>query len=52
LPVDLRMTGRASDEMGAQTVMQLLPKTCNKDRSSIRDNGLWDTMIVDNVQHV
>jgi hypothetical protein len=25
---------------------------CHKDRPSVRDNGLWDIMIVDNVWHV
>jgi hypothetical protein len=25
---------------------------CHKDGPSIRDNGLWDTMIADNVSHV
>jgi hypothetical protein len=38
--------------MGAQTFMQLLPKVSHKDRSSIGDNGLQNTMIVDNVRHV
>jgi hypothetical protein len=52
LSVSLRMIGRALDEMGAQTFMQLLPKASNKDGSSIGDNGFWNTMIADNVQHV
>jgi hypothetical protein len=30
----------------------LLPKTSNKDRSSIRDDDLRDTMIADNVGYV
>jgi hypothetical protein len=38
--------------MGAQTFIQLLPKVSNKDRSSIGDNGLQNTMILDNVRHV
>jgi hypothetical protein len=38
--------------MSAQTIMQLLPKMCNKDRSSIGDNCLWDTMIADNMRHI
>jgi hypothetical protein len=29
--------------------MHLLPKSSNKDRSSIRDDGLQDAMIADNV---
>jgi hypothetical protein len=38
--------------MGAQTFLQLLPKVSNKDRSSIRDNGLRNTMIMNNVRHI
>jgi hypothetical protein len=38
--------------MGAQIFMQLLPKASNIDRSSIRDDGLWDAMIADNVRYV
>jgi hypothetical protein len=38
--------------MGAQTLMQLLLKVSNKDRSIIGDDGLRDTMIADNVGHV
>jgi hypothetical protein len=43
------MIDGASDEMGAQTVIQLLQKTYNKDRPSVSDNGLQDAMIADNV---
>jgi hypothetical protein len=32
--------------------MQLLPKTSNEDKSSIRDDGLRDAMIADNVGYV
>jgi hypothetical protein len=35
--------------MGAQTLMQLLPKASDKDRSCIRDDGLRDAVIVNNV---
>jgi hypothetical protein len=52
LSVSLGMISRASDEMGAQTLMQLLPKVSNEDRSSIGDDGLRDAMIADNVGHV
>jgi hypothetical protein len=38
--------------MGAQTLMQLLSKASNKDRSSIGDVSLWDAVIADNVRHV
>jgi hypothetical protein len=38
--------------MGAQTLMQLLPKASNEDRSSIGDDGLRNAMIADNVRHV
>jgi hypothetical protein len=38
--------------MGSQTFMQLLPKASNKDRSSIGDNVLRNTMIADNVRHI
>jgi hypothetical protein len=38
--------------MDAQTFMQLLPKASHKDRSSIRDNGLRNTMIANTVRHV
>jgi hypothetical protein len=38
--------------MGAQTLIQLLPKVSNEDRSSIRDDGLQDAVIVDNIRHV
>jgi hypothetical protein len=41
-----------TDEIGAQALMQLLPKVSNKDRSSIRDDGLQDATIKDNVWHV
>jgi hypothetical protein len=30
----------------------LLPKASNKDRSSIRNNGLWYAVIADNVGYV
>jgi hypothetical protein len=46
------MIGWASDEMGAQIFMQLLPKASNIGRSSIRDDGLRDAMIADNVWYV
>jgi hypothetical protein len=32
--------------------MQLLPKASNKDRSSIRDDILWDAVMADNMRHV
>jgi hypothetical protein len=35
--------------MGAKALMQLLLETCNKDRTSIRDDGLWNVVIADNV---
>jgi hypothetical protein len=35
--------------MGAQTLMQLLPKASDEDRSSIEDDGLPDAMIADNL---
>jgi hypothetical protein len=35
--------------MGAQALMELLPKASNKNRSSIRDDGLRDAVIADNV---
>jgi hypothetical protein len=38
--------------MGAQILMQLLPKASNEDRSSIGDDSLQDAMIADNVGHV
>jgi hypothetical protein len=52
LSISLGMISRALDEMGAQTLMQLLPKVSNEDRSSIGDDGLRDGMIADNVGHV
>jgi hypothetical protein len=50
--VSLGVIGWASDEMGAQTLVELLPKATNENRSSIRDDGLRDAVIVDNVWHV
>jgi hypothetical protein len=44
--------GRASDKMGAQTLLQLLPKVSNKDRSTNGDDGLCNAVIVDNVGYV
>jgi hypothetical protein len=35
--------------MGAQALMQLVPKVRNKDRSSIGDDGLRDAVIVNNM---
>jgi hypothetical protein len=32
--------------------MQLLLETCNKDGASVRDDGLWYTMIADDVGDV
>jgi hypothetical protein len=52
LSVSLGMISRASDEMGAQTFMQLLQKVSNEDRSSIGDDGLRDAVIADNVWHI
>jgi hypothetical protein len=52
LSVSLEMIGWASDGMGAQTFMQLLVKTSNKNRSSIGDDGLRDAVTVDNVWNV
>jgi hypothetical protein len=48
----LGVIGWASDEMGAQTLMLLVPKMSNEDRSSIRDDGLQDAVIADNVGYV
>jgi hypothetical protein len=44
--------GRASDKMGVQALMWLLPKASNKDRSSVGDDGLYDTVIADNMGYV
>jgi hypothetical protein len=49
LSINLGVIGLASDEMGAQTLMQLLPKASNKDRSSVRNNSLRYAMIADDV---
>jgi hypothetical protein len=38
--------------MGVKELMQLLPEMCNKDRSSVRDDGLWNTVIADNVCNI
>jgi hypothetical protein len=52
LSISLGVIGRASDKMGAQTLMQLLPKASNKDRSSIRNNGLQYAVIANDVRHI
>jgi hypothetical protein len=52
LSVSLSMVCSTADEVSAQTLMQLLPKICHKDSSSIRDNSLRNTMIADNVLDV
>jgi hypothetical protein len=49
LSISLEMISCTSDDMGAQTLMQLLSKVSNKNRSSIGDDGLWDAVIADNV---
>jgi hypothetical protein len=38
--------------MGAQTLMYLLPKMSNEDRSSIGDDGVQGAMIADDVGYV
>jgi hypothetical protein len=49
LTVNLRMISSALDKMGTKTLMLLFLETRNKNRASVRDDGLWDAMIVDNV---
>jgi hypothetical protein len=49
LSVGLRMIGCTVDEVSFQILMQLLPKMCHKDRSSVKNNGLQNTMVADNV---
>jgi hypothetical protein len=38
--------------MGAQTLVYLLPKMSNEDRSSIGDDGLRDAMVANNMGYV
>jgi hypothetical protein len=52
LSISLGVIGWGLDEMGAQTLLQLLPKASNKDRSSVRNNGLRYAMIVDDVRQI
>jgi hypothetical protein len=52
LSISLEMISCTSDDMGAQTLMQLLSKVSNKNRSSIGDDGLRDAVIADNVWYV
>jgi hypothetical protein len=52
LIVNLRMVGWTSDKMGAKAFMQLFIETCHKDRSSVRYDGIWNTIISDYVGNV
>jgi hypothetical protein len=38
--------------MGAQTLMQLLPKASNRDRSSVRNNDLRYAVIADDMRQI
>jgi hypothetical protein len=40
------------DEMGTKAIMQLCLETCDKDRSSVKDDGIRYTMIENNVGYV
>jgi hypothetical protein len=52
LSISLGVISWAADEMGAQTLMYLLPKMSNEDRSSIGDDGVQGAMIADDVGYV
>jgi hypothetical protein len=52
MTISLRMISEASDKMGTKALMYLFPETCNKNRSSTRDDGIWNVMIVDDVCNV
>jgi hypothetical protein len=52
LTVSIRMISWALNKMGTKKLMYLFPEACNKDRAPVRDDGLRNAVIVDNVWNV